>query len=133
MIWHRNLLLVYAGILAVIILIKFILWVNADYPIGRLSILYLLSLIAVLSFRNKVTFVLLWVLSIAPFAWRIIEHHVSGSTPLEYTYAFYKYFIEDHQAIALFFRQFPYYFGALLCLTTLFKRVRLLYGIPKKE
>ena len=106
---------------------------NIDYPIGRLSIVYLLSLIAVLSLRNKVTFVLLWVLSITPFIWKIIEHQVSGSIPLEYTFGFYTYFNDTHPNIASFFIYFPYYFGILLCLTTLPKAVRLLYGVSKKR
>ena len=129
---YRNLLLIYTGILAVIILFKFILWINLDYPIGRLSILYLLSLIAVLNFRNKATFVLLWALSIVPLVWKLIEHQTSGSIPLEYTFGFYTYFNDTHPNIASFCINFPYYFAIVLCLTSLLKGVRSLYGIVKK-
>lgn len=129
----RSLLLIYVGILVIIILLKLFFWFRIDYPIGRLSIIYLFSLIAVLGSRNKITFVLMWMLAILPFVWRIIDHHGSGSTPLEYTYVFYKYFSDTHPDIASFFINFPYYFSTLLCFTTLFKSVRLLYGIRKKE
>ncbi len=128
---YRNLLLIYTGVLAVIILVKFILWINPDYPIGRLSILHLLSLIAILNFRNRFTYVIFWLLSILPFAWRIIEHRVSGTTPLEYTFGFYAYFNTTYPNIASFFINFPYYFAILMCLTILLRGVRILYGVSK--
>lgn len=131
MIPFRNLLKIYISILTTIILLKVILWIKMDYPIGRLSIIYLVSMILVLYFRNRITFILLIVLCVLPFALRFIDLHLSGPTSLEYTFAFYKYLFEDHRKIALVFIQFPYYFSALLCLSLLFKNVRLLYGFQK--
>lgn len=129
----KNILLIYISLVLVIILFKFVLWVKIDYPIGRLSIVYLLSLIAVLKFRNRITFVLLWLLAILPFAWRILEYNISGSTSFEYTYVFYQYLYDDYSKTAQFFIHFPYYFSILLCLTTLPKTVRLLYGMTKMD
>lgn len=123
------LIVIYVSILAIIIFFKFIFWIKMDIPIGKLSIVYLLFLVFVLSYKNKVTYVLLWILCATPFVWKLATYNISGFIPTEYTYPLYKYFNEEYRKTALFFLKFPYYFSVLLFVTSLTRGIRNLYGV----
>jgi hypothetical protein len=121
------------GILVLLILGKYTIWILFDEPIQRKSVLYLLFILCVLIWRNKWTFFGAIFLFILPFPFCVINSRYSGLGAFDFTNNLYFHFRDSYPGFAQFLLRLPLYFYlfmiALFCLPFTWK----VYGLRKKK
>lgn len=122
-----------AILLVLLVLTKLAIWLQADIPIGRKSILYLIGMSIVLLMRKKWTYFLAVLFWCAPILSRLIYYNWSGSTSFDFTSNLYHVLYDTTPSVAKVFLHFPLYFSFFMLGLFLLPRTRKEYGFGKSQ
>jgi hypothetical protein len=100
------------GFLIVILLGKFLFWMNYDIPIERNGVLYILALILVMSYRSILTYFIAWWLILMPIGHAILYKHLNDFSIFQFGDYLYIYFVDriDSKVASIMFIHSVHYF-----------------------
>lgn len=124
----KTLFKVIIGFLVVILLGKFLFWINYDIPIERNGVLYILALIAVMAYRSILTYFIAWCLILMPIGYAVLYKHINDFSIFQFTDYLYIYFvdrIDSKVASIMFIHTVHYFYFFLIALFVLPPTIKL--------